>query len=95
MRLFSSSQVGGEEILAAVWRALEKLYGEYGASKAGLGLMEFDEKERCAILRVMKGEVEMLRAALASITKIGEAPVSLSVLRVSGTIKSLRDKSSV
>ncbi len=78
--------------MAAVWRAVEKLFGEYGASKAGLALVESDEEKRCVILRVMNGEVEMLRAALASITRIGDVPASLRVLRISGTIRSLRSR---
>lgn len=88
----SDSRVDQKDFLAAVWKAVEKLYGEYGASKTGLALIDFEDEKKRATLRVMNAGIVIVRAALASVTRIGDTPVSLRVLRVSGTIKSLRNK---
>jgi RNase P/RNase MRP subunit POP5 len=76
----------------AVWGAVGKLYGEYGASKSGLTLIDYYVKEKLAVIRVWLVAVDMVRAALASITAIGNKHVALHVLSVSGTIKALYGK---
>ena len=84
---FSSS-----ELMNAVWNALMRLYGECGASQAGLSLISYEPQERVAVVRVGHKAVDMLRASLASITSIAGKPAAVHVLRVSGTIEALRKK---
>jgi RNase P/RNase MRP subunit POP5 len=84
---FSSS-----ELMNAVWNAVVKLYGECGASQAGLSLISCEPQERVAVVRVGHKAVDMVRASLASITSIAGKPAAVHVLRVSGTIKALRKK---
>lgn len=84
---FSSS-----ELMDAVWNAVSKLFGEYGASQTSLSLITYDEKEKLAIIRTWHKTLEMVRAALASMTQIGNKQLAVHVLAVSGTIKGLRDK---
>jgi len=74
----------------AVWDAVLQLFGEYGASRANLTLIEYDQQKSCAVVRCSNKALEMVRASVASITKIDEKPVAIHVLRVSGTLKSLR-----
>jgi RNase P/RNase MRP subunit POP5 len=95
VHILSSSVVDREEFLVAVWRAVEKLYGEYGASKTGLALITFDGERKVAILRCVNSGLEIARAAIASVTRISDASASLRVLRVSGTIRSIHDKTVV
>lgn len=76
----------------AVWNAVLKLYGEYGASRSGLTLIDYDSEKRLAVIRTMHTTVEMVRAALASITKIHDKPAAIHVLTVSGTIRALYKK---
>jgi len=76
----------------AVWNAVMKIYGEYGASQAGLSLISYEPEEKFAVVRVGHKAVEMVRASLASITSIASKPAAVHVLRVSGTIKALRKK---
>ncbi len=78
------------EFMDAVWGSLSKLFGEYGCGKAGLSLISFDDAKQAAILRVALASVESVRAALACITKINGKPAVVHVLRVSGTLKSLK-----
>jgi len=84
--------VDSREFLDAVWGAVLRLYGEYGASRAGLVLIDYDVEGRFAVVRTVHTAVDMVRTALASIAKIGDKPVAVHVVRVSGTIKSLYKK---
>jgi RNase P/RNase MRP subunit POP5 len=80
------------ELMEALWKAVEKLYGEHGASKTGLNLIAYDPDKKRLIIRVMCSALGMVRAAGASITKINDKPVALHVLKVSGTLKALHSK---
>jgi RNase P/RNase MRP subunit POP5 len=76
----------------AVWNAVLRMFGEIGASQAGLYLVKFDEKTRYAVLRCSHKTLPMVRAAVASITRIGSAKAAVHVLRVAGTLKALSRK---
>lgn len=80
------------ELMEAVWDAVLKLYGEYGASHTHLSLIKYDDQKRVGILRTGHTTVDMIRAALASITQIGGKPAAVHLTRVSGTIKALHSK---
>jgi RNase P/RNase MRP subunit POP5 len=80
------------EFLDAVWAAVGKLYGEFGASLAGLALISYDAAEKTAIIRVALKALRMVRAALASITCIAGEKAAVHVMTVSGTLKSLHKR---
>ncbi|MEM4704771.1 MAG: Rpp14/Pop5 family protein [Candidatus Bathyarchaeia archaeon] len=92
LKVDSASTVEPRELLDAVWGSVTKLFGEYGASKTGLMLVEYDVERRLAVLRVANAAVDMVRAALATVTKAGDGAVALHVVAVSGTIKALYKK---
>jgi len=75
-----------------VYGAVLKLYGEYGASRTWLTLINYDMEKKLAIMRTTHTSLEMIRTALASITKIGNKPVAIHILTISGTIKALYKK---
>jgi RNase P/RNase MRP subunit POP5 len=81
-----------QELMNALWGAVSKLFGEYGASQAGLSLIDYDETNKLVVIRTWHKTLEVVRAALASITQILNRPVALHVLAVSGTIKALHRK---
>jgi len=89
VKIACEEEVSEEEFMEAVWTAVLQLFGEYGASKTGLVLIEFNQKKRWAVLRCSHNAVEMVRAAVASVTKINQKPTVLHVIRISGTIKAL------
>jgi len=76
----------------AVWNAVLRLFGEVGCSQAGLYLVRFDERTKYAVLRCSHKALPMVKAAIASITRIGNRPVAIHVLRVSGSLKALSKK---
>jgi RNase P/RNase MRP subunit POP5 len=80
------------EFMDAVWATVSRLYGEYGASRAYLSLISYDEEQRQAVIRVAHVATDMVRAALATITRIGTTTVAVHVVAVSGTIKALHHK---
>lgn len=85
----SDEMFDSREFMDAVWNAVLKFYGEYGASRTGLTLIDYNMKKRFAVIRTVHTTVDMIRTALASITKIGNKPAAINVLTVSGTIKAL------
>jgi RNase P/RNase MRP subunit POP5 len=86
----SPEAIGSKEFMDAIWNALTRLYGEYGASRTSLTMIDYEQEKRIAIIRAALVSVNMVRAAIASVTRIGDKPVALHVLRVSGTLRSLR-----
>jgi ribonuclease P/MRP protein subunit POP5 len=75
--------------LDAVWRSVSQLYGEVGASQASLALINYDVEGRTAVLRASLVTVDLVRAALAVLTRLDGKPFAVHVLAVSGTIKAL------
>jgi len=80
------------EVLDAVLNAFLRLFGEVGLSQAGLYLVSFDRERKYAVLRCSHKALPMVRAAVASMTKIGNQPATVHVQRVSGTLKALNKK---
>jgi RNase P/RNase MRP subunit POP5 len=83
-----------DDVKDAVWNAVFQLFGEYGASKAGLFLINYDKQKKEAVLRCSHKALPVVHAAIVSITKIKDKPAALHVLKISGTIKSLSKKRS-
>jgi RNase P/RNase MRP subunit POP5 len=77
------------ELLDAIWASLSRLYGEVGASQAGLALISFDVERKVAVVRTSLVCLSSVRASLAAVTSVGGAEASLHVLVVSGTLKAL------
>ena len=76
----------------AVWNAVLRLFGEVGASQSGLFLVRFDEKTGVGILRCFHTALPMVRAAVASLTRISDVKAAVHVIRVAGTLKALSRK---
>jgi RNase P/RNase MRP subunit POP5 len=88
----SDSVFTERELLDAVWAAVTRLYGEYGASQTGLAPISFDEANKAAIIRASLGTLQLVRASIASITRITGKDATVHVTAISGTLKSLREK---
>jgi RNase P/RNase MRP subunit POP5 len=84
--------VSQRDFLDAVWTAVTRLYGEFGASQAGLSLVDFNEEKKAATIRVSLRTLQQVRASIASIMRIQGKEAAVHVIAISGTIKSLREK---
>ena len=93
LQLESEASPSGKEFLDALWGAVTRLYGEFGASQAGLALVNYNEERKIAVVRVWLAALQSVRASLALITRLAGKDAAVHVLAVSGTIKSLREKS--
>ena len=89
LRLDGDCVLQEREFLDAVWRSVTQLYGEYGASFAGLALIDYDGDAKVAVLRVSLAALVSVRAALALVTRVTGHDVAVQVLGVSGTLKGL------
>ncbi len=75
-----------------MWAVITRLYGENGASQTWLGMIKYDMENKSAIIRVTNAASDMVRTALATVTKISDRPASIHVVAVSGTIKALEKR---
>jgi RNase P/RNase MRP subunit POP5 len=81
-----------KEFIDAVWSAVTKLYGEYGASLTSLALIDYNAEKKMAVIRTALATVDIVRASLASITSLAGKEAAVHVVAVSGTIKALHEK---
>lgn len=92
LRVECDGQFDRKAFSDAVWNAVQRLFGEVGCSQAGLFLVRFEEETVYVVLRCSHRALPMVKAAIASVTKIGNQPAAIHVLRVSGSLKALRKK---
>jgi RNase P/RNase MRP subunit POP5 len=90
LKIDSRETISPREFMDAVWEAISRLYGEYGASKTGLSLVNFDEEQKSVVLRTGHTTVEMVRTAIASITHVEDKATAVHILKVSGTMRALQ-----
>lgn len=88
----SPHTISPDEFLEAVWGIVATMFGEHGASQTNLSLISFDQQKNIAVIRTAHTALDITKAALATMTKIGNKPVVVHVLRISGTIKTLQRK---
>jgi ribonuclease P/MRP protein subunit POP5 len=92
LQIDSDGAVSRKELMYAVWEAVVKLYGEYGASLTNMILIDYDVERKTAVIRVSLVTVNMVRASLASMTSLAGVKAAVHVLAVSGITKTLRKK---
>ena len=92
LQLDSDGAPSRREFIDAVWSAVAKLYGEYGASLTSLALINYDLEKKTAVIRTSLATLELVRASLAAITSLADSEAAVHVLAVSGTIKALHEK---
>lgn len=80
------------ELKNVLWTIIARLFGDYGASRTGFVLINYDATKNYAVIRCSNATLNMIRASLASITEIRGEPTTLHLLGVSGTLKSLKTK---
>jgi len=92
LRVESEASPTGKDLAEAVWTAVTKLYGEVGASQAGLSLVDYDEERKTGVLRVSLGSLQQVRASIATITFLSGKDAAGNVSTISGTLKTIRKK---
>jgi len=97
-RRYLALKVNGEaditqfELNRAISDKIHLLYGVKGAAETDYRMIEYNQQNRQGIIRCKHDKLTETKAALAHITAIKGATVSIHVVTVSGTIKSLRKR---
>ena len=92
VKVTSSRTITEEQFINALYDKVHFLYGVTGASEMNLRLIEWDDSEQAGIIRVHHTMLTQTRASIAQIQELSDAKVRLDVVRVSGTIKTLKSK---
>jgi len=88
----NNNQASKKDVFNAIWDSILRLFGEYGASKTDLRLIDYDLENKRAILRCSHEALPLVKASIPCITRIGGRPAAAHIELVSGTLKSLRKK---
>jgi len=91
IKIITDGEIGEQQLIRAIWRSLSSLYGEFGTSRTGLWLIEY-ERNRYGILRTNIQALTMVRTSLAVIRQIEGNNCLMVVEGVSGTIEALKRK---
>jgi RNase P/RNase MRP subunit POP5 len=91
-KVVSGSLVSEARLWDEFERQLRLLYGVKGSYEADLRLIEYDPEAMRGVLRCSHDYLTQTRATLAHLVNINGSPASIQVLRVSGTIRTLRRK---
>jgi len=80
------------DVRNAVLDSALRLFGEYGASRSELALIEYDQEGKQAILRCTHKALDLVKASIVAMTEISGEKATVHIILVSGTLKSLRRK---
>lgn len=84
-------RVDWSNVKDAIFESFEKLFGIAGLSQADLAFIHYDEEQGLGVVRCSHKLLDNVRASIAFVQKAGGKEVSLNVLKVSGTIKKLKE----
>ncbi|MEM2960350.1 MAG: Rpp14/Pop5 family protein [Candidatus Bathyarchaeia archaeon] len=90
VKINGDKPVQEKDFQSTLWSSIIRLFGEYGASLTNISLIDYNINKRYVIVCCSHRELPMVRAALATITRIGEEEATAHVLLVSGTLRALR-----
>ena len=95
-RVISEDRVDYNAVRDALWNSMTHWIGEAGLAKAELRLIKnlWNQREQKGFIQVSPKHVDAVKVAMGLIHQIGDQRVIFQSLRVSGTIKSGRDKTS-
>lgn len=93
-QVLSEKKVSFDDIVNAMWHSIMNFAGELGASESRVWILRnmWDPEKQLGLLRCEHNSVEEIRAALALVQRVGEMPIVIKVLGISGTAKAARQK---
>jgi len=82
------------DLESAIWNTMLDFLGEYGVSKTSFFLLKdcWDQKKQIGILRCNHKSVQVVAASLGLIDRLGDNRITFKILKISGTIKSIKGK---
>ena len=91
-KIYLINEINEIDVFEGIRTNIKELYGLKGLINSDPKLIEYDSVKKTGILRCTHKELRNTRAAIASITKIQDSELAIHVLKVSGTIKTLKRK---
>jgi ribonuclease P/MRP protein subunit POP5 len=79
-------------VLEAIQSSVNRLFGEYGASKTNLKFIKYVPDKNQFVICCSHIMLEQVRAAIASIIYVNGKTATINVVGVSGTLKALFKK---
>lgn len=92
IRLLSEQPVSGEQFSCAVTETIKKVFGDVGFAHINPRLIRFNTNKSEATLACARDYANELQAAVAMTTHISGKLVAPLTLRMSGTIRGLRER---
>jgi ribonuclease P/MRP protein subunit POP5 len=86
---------GEHDLRRAIWFEAQNLYGDVTSAETRAELVEYDGEDATigiGIVRCAHDAVEETRAALACVDEVGDDPVGVRVVGVSGTLDAGRER---
>ncbi|RLI05823.1 hypothetical protein DRO26_01070 [Candidatus Bathyarchaeota archaeon] len=90
-KVLSEKSLEKNIIRRSIFESFQKLFGVLDLSCAKLVFLEYDKEKNLGILRCSHTYLDHVRACLAFIRQINHEKVACFTLRVSGTIKTIRE----
>ena len=92
--VLSNGKISFDEVYNAIINGAMSFIGQLGMAKAGIIVLEdkWNEKMQRGILKVSHKSVDALRASLLFITKIGNEPVIVKSVGLSGILKKAENR---
>ena len=81
-----------KQIVDAIWASLHRLFGEVGAAKTSLWVMDWEKEKNKGIIKVNHKSVQVMRQSMALIKEIEGRKASINTLTTSGTLKGARER---
>lgn len=93
-KVFSEKKIEFSDLVNAFWHSSLNFLGESGTANANIWIMKttWDEENQTGMIKCSHMDVEQVRTSLALIQRIGDMPVIVSVLGISGTMKAAKSK---
>ncbi len=93
-RVASERPVGYEAVRDALWNSMEHWIGEAGLARAGVRILRnlWNSREQKGFIQVSPKYVDAVKVSMGLIHQLGDQKVIFQSLRVSGTIKSGKEK---
>jgi len=90
--VISQESVEYSDLEAAVWNVILDFLGERGVSKTSAWLLKdsWNQNKQTGIIRCNHLSVQNVIASLGLIDRLGDNRISFKILKVSGTIKSIK-----
>ena len=92
LKVQSEQPLDGKTVMDAVHASVHRLFGEYGASRANLKMIDYNPQTDHLVIRCSHKALEEVRAAIASTIEIDGKAAAVHVFGVSGTLKALSKK---